>query len=172
MAETYLGIEHPFAPVWNGESRALVLGTFPSVKSRENAFYYGHPQNRFWPLLAALLGVETPAGVPEKRALLLRNRVALWDVLFSCDVTGSADGSIRHPLPNDIGLILRNAPVRAVFANGQAAAALYRRWCEPNTGVPIVALPSTSPANARWSPPMLAEAWRPLADCVREVGRR
>jgi hypoxanthine-DNA glycosylase len=106
--------------------------------------------------------------VPGKRALLLRGHVALWDVLASCDVTGSADGSIRNAVPNDIGLILRNAPVRAVFANGQTAASLYRRYCQPLTGVPIAVLPSTSPANARWSLPLLTEAWRPLAHSVRE----
>jgi len=156
--------------VWNGASRALVLGTFPSVKSRENAFYYGHPQNRFWRVLAALFEESAPRTIEEKKILLLSHNVALWDVLASCDITGSADGSIRRPVPNDIAALLAKAPIRGVFCNGQAAFALYRRWCRPQTGVPAVALPSTSPANARWTPAMLAEAWRPLLISVTDTG--
>ncbi|MCE5343720.1 MAG: DNA-deoxyinosine glycosylase [Eubacteriales bacterium] len=166
MAETYRGIIHPFASVWNHASRALVLGTFPSVQSRENAFYYGHPQNRFWRVLAALFAEEIPENVPEKQALLLHHGVALWDVLAACDITGSADGSIRRPEPNDIRPLLNGAPIGRVFANGQTAAALYRRWCEPVCGVPVLALPSTSPANARWTLEALTEAWQPLRECV------
>ena len=166
MADTYLGIVHPFTPVWDERSRVLVLGTFPSVKSRENAFYYGHPQNRFWRVLAILLQETEPQSVADKRALLLRHGVALWDVLASCDITGSADGSIRRPVPNDIAGLLAQAPIRQVFANGQAAAALYRRWCEPQTGLPITALPSTSPANAAWSVARLAQGWRALPDAL------
>ncbi len=167
MAQRYTGLTHPFAPVWDERSRALVLGTFPSVLSRRNAFYYGHPQNRFWRVLAALLGTPVPGGVEEKRALLLENRIALWDVLAACDIRGSADASIANPVPNDIGLILRGAPIACVFANGQAAAALYRRHAQPLTGVPALALPSTSPANAAWSQERLTEAWRPVAVCAR-----
>jgi double-stranded uracil-DNA glycosylase len=166
VAETCRGLLHPFAPVWNADSLALVLGTFPSVQSRENAFYYGHPQNRFWRVLAALFGGCVPCGVNEKKELLLKSHIALWDVLAACDITGSADGSIRNALPNDIGLLLRGAPIRCVFANGGRAAAFYRRFCEQAVGVPILALPSTSPANARWSAEALATAWQPLKDCV------
>lgn len=162
MADTYLGIEHPFDPVWNEHSRVLVLGTFPSVKSRENAFYYGHPQNRFWQVLAMLFGEPTPATVEEKRAMLLRNGVALWDVLASCDITGSADGTIRNPVPNDIASLLRRAPIRQVFANGQTAANFYRKYCLPQTSIEAIPLPSTSPANAAWSVRKLAVAWQAL----------
>ena len=169
MAERTISATHPFAPVWDGCSLALVLGTFPSVLSRVRGFYYGHPQNRFWRVLAALLSAPLPTTVEEKRALLLQNRIALWDVLASCDITGSADGSIRRPVPNDIAALLGNAPITQVFANGQAAAALYRRWCQPLTGVPAIALPSTSPANAAWSQAALLEAWQPLAACVQDM---
>lgn len=164
MADTYRGITHPFEPVWDGRSRVLVLGTFPSVLSRENAFYYGHPQNRFWPVLAAVFREAVPVTAADKRALLLRHGVALWDVLASCDLTGSADSSIRNPVPNDIAALLEKAPIRRVFANGQTAHALYRRWCEPAAGMRAVLLPSTSPANAAWTLPRLTEAWRALLE--------
>jgi double-stranded uracil-DNA glycosylase len=167
MAKTYRNLAHPFAPVWNGDSRALVLGTFPSVQSREREFYYGHPQNRFWPVLAALFTEDVPETAQQKSALLLSHRIALWDVLASCDVTGSADGSIRSPVPNDIAALLAKAPIRSVFCNGQAAASLYRRFAEPLTGVPAVTLPSTSPANARWTRETLLAAWAPLRVCVK-----
>ncbi|MDD3214309.1 MAG: DNA-deoxyinosine glycosylase [Eubacteriales bacterium] len=162
MADTYIGIAHPFAPVYNASSRVLVLGTFPSVKSRENAFYYGHPQNRFWRVLASLFGAPVPNTIPEKRALLLQNGIALWDVLASCDITGSADLSIRKPVPNDIAALLSSTSIHTVFCNGQTAGSLYHRWCEPLTTLPATILPSTSPANARWTLDMLSEAWKPL----------
>lgn len=153
---------HPFAPVFDAHSRVLVLGTFPSVRSRAAAFYYGHPRNRFWLVLAALCGQPVPETRAQKEALLLANGVALWDVLASCEITGSADGSIRDPQPNDIAVLLVQAPIRAVYANGQTAARLYARYCEPLTGVPAVALPSTSPANAAWSLEKLVAAWQVL----------
>ena len=162
----FVDIHHPFAPVFDVSSRALVLGTFPSVKSRENAFYYGHPQNRFWPLMALLFNQAIPQTVEEKTALLLARHIALWDVIASCDIAGSADGSIRNPVPNDIPALLKQAPIHAIYANGQTAAMLYRRWCQPQTGVPIIALPSTSSANAHFSPKELSSAWEPLADSV------
>lgn len=154
---------HPFKPEWDERSRVLVLGTFPSVKSREDGFYYGHPRNRFWPVLAAVLGAPVPAGVAEKRALLRRGGVALWDVLERCDIAGSSDQSIRLPIPNDIAGLLRRAPIERVFLNGQKAGALYQRYCASLCGLPATVLPSTSPANASWSLERLAEAWRVLA---------
>lgn len=168
MAEMYVGISHPFAPVWDGACRALVLGTFPSVKSRANQFYYGHPQNRFWRVLGALFDAPVPVGIEAKRVLLLEHHIALWDVLAACDIMGSADGSIRNAVPNDIAGLLKTAPIQTVFANGQAAASLYRRFCEADAGVPVFALPSTSPANAAWSVERLAEAWQPLRALVQD----
>jgi hypoxanthine-DNA glycosylase len=172
MAEPCRSIAHPFAPVWNSASRALVLGTFPSVQSRESAFYYGHPLNRFWRVLAALFGEELPQTIPEKQAMLLHHGIALWDVLASCVINGSADSTIRRAVPNDIGPILHGAPIAQVFANGQTAAALYRRFTEPVSGMPILTLPSTSPANARWSVEKLAEAWQPIFSCVTAPANR
>ena len=158
---------HPFAPVWDGQSRVLVLGTFPSVQSRKNAFYDGHPQNRFWRVLAALFGVPVPETPEQKRAMLLMHRVALWDVLASCEITGSADSAIRHPVPNNIAALLRDAPIAAVFANGQTASRLYRLHVLPITGVEAITLPSTSPANAAWSLSKLMVAWQPLSDALQ-----
>ena len=166
MAETYLGIEHPFAPVWNGESRALVLRTFPSVKSRENAFYYGHPQNRFWCVLAALFGEGVPATIDTKIELLHRRHIALWDVVAACDITGSADSALLPHAFNDIASLVRDTQIQSVFANGQTAGNLYRKQAEPLTGLPALILPSTSPANAAWSLERLIVAWQPLRDAL------
>lgn len=170
MADTYVGIAHPFAPVYDTASHVLVLGTFPSVKSRENLFYYGHPQNRFWRVLALLFHEQAPETIPEKRAMLLEHGVAIWDVLASCDITGSSDLSIRKPVPNDIAALLSSTSIHTVFCNGQTAGSLYHRWCEPSAGLPAIILPSTSPANARWTLDRLTEAWMPLARALRIPG--
>ena len=151
---------HPIAPVYDGKSRILILGSFPSVKSREQGFYYGHPQNRFWRVTAAVLGDEVPGTVPERRAFLLRHGIALWDVIAACEISGSSDASIRDARVNDLRPILEVAPIRAIFVNGQTAAKLYRCYTEPVTGRPAAMLPSTSPANASWSLERLIEAWR------------
>lgn len=155
-------MQHPIPPVYDENSRVLILGSFPSVKSREQGFFYGHPQNRFWRVTAAVFGEETPVTVPERRAFLLRHGVALWDVIAACEITGSADASIRNPEINDLRPILEAAPIRAIFVNGQTAAKLYRRYAEPLTGRPAYPLPSTSPANASWSLERLIEAWRAI----------
>ena len=155
-------VVHGFAPVWDARSRVLVLGTLPSVKSREEQFYYGHPRNRFWRLLALLFDAPAPQSVEEKKALLLENGVALWDVVHACEIRRSADGSIRNAVPNDIRPILRGADIRAVYANGAKAKELYDRLILPVTGREAIRLPSTSPANAACSLEELAEAWRVL----------
>ena len=161
MAE-YQHITHGFEPVFDERSRVLVLGSFPSVLSRENRFYYGNPRNRFWRVLASALGEREPAvdDIPAKRALLLRHGVALWDVIESCDVRGSSDASIRNVVPADVARITCAAPIRTVLCNGGTAARLYHRWLEPVTGMAAVTLPSTSPANAAWSAERLTERWR------------
>ena len=156
----YERVVHEFAPVYDGASRILILGTFPSVRSREQHFYYGHPQNRFWKVLAALLKTETPGTIPEKTRFLLENRIAVWDVIASCEIVGSSDSSIRKVQANDIAGLLQNSRISAVYANGSAAARLYRKYCLPSAGTEAVCLPSTSPANAAWSLPRLTEAWR------------
>lgn len=140
-------VKHTIAPVFDGLSEILILGTMPSPASRETGFYYGHPQNRFWRVLSAVYNEETPQTVEEKKAFLLRNRIALWDVLSSCDITGASDRSIRNPVPNDIASLLSKTQIKRVFTTGKKAYALYTRLCLPQTGLEAVLLPSTSPAN-------------------------
>ena len=152
-------LSHPFPPLYDADSRILILGSFPSVKSREAMFFYGHPQNRFWRVLAAVLGEETPQTAAEKKSLLLRHGVALWDVIASCDIAGSSDASITNVVPNDLSRILDAAPVRRIFCNGGTAYRFYRRYDEAGWGK-AEALPSTSPANARSSVQALTERWR------------
>ena len=150
-----------FAPVYGPRSRALILGSWPSPKSWDMGFYYGHPHNRFWPLLARLTGEALPAreDVAAKRKMILDHGLALWDVLASCTIEGASDASIRDAVPEDIGFLLARAPVEAVFCNGAAAYRLYVRYMQPVSGIGAVRLPSTSPANAAWSLDRLQEAW-------------
>lgn len=150
-----------FAPVYGPRSRALILGSWPSPKSWDMGFYYGHPQNRFWPLLAGLTGESVPAreDIAAKRQLILRHGLALWDVLASCTIEGASDASIRDAVPEDIGFLLARAPIEAVFCNGAAAYKLYVKYMQPVSGIAAVRLPSTSPANAAWTMARLREAW-------------
>lgn len=150
---------HPFPPVWDGASTVLILGSFPSVKSREQAFFYGHLQNRFWPVLAAVLREPLPRSVEEKTALLLRRHIALWDVIGACEIAGSSDASIGAVTANDLSPILRGADIRAIFCNGGTSYAYYEKLCRAALGREAVKLPSTSPANARWTLPQLIEVW-------------
>lgn len=152
-------LRHPFPPLYDGRSRILILGSFPSVKSREQLFFYGHPQNRFWPVLAAVLDCQTPHDIPEKREMLLTHGVALWDTIASCRIEGSADASIENAVPNDLTPIFETADIRQVFCNGKRSYELYRRFLEPDTGRGAICLPSTSPANAAWSVERLTKAW-------------
>ena len=155
-------IIHSIEPVFDAESRVLILGTMPSPKSREVQFYYGHPQNRFWRVLAAGLGEEVPRSVPEKKAMLLRHRIALWDVLAECEITGASDSSIRNPVANDLSVVLDHAPVQAVFTTGATAWKLYTRLQKPHTGIEAVRLPSTSPANCAVKMEALTEAYKAI----------
>lgn len=154
-------IAHGFDPVFDDRSRVLVLGSFPSVLSRENAFYYGNPRNRFWSVMGEVTGEPVPdvSDVEGRRALLLRHGVALWDVVASCDVRGSSDVSIRNVVPADVGRVTEGAPVEAVLCNGGTAGRLYRRLLEGEVGLHAETLPSTSPANAAWSLERLVERW-------------
>ena len=152
-------VVHGFAPVYDARSRVLVLGTLPSVKSREENFYYGHARNRFWQVLAAVFDASVPQSIEEKKALLLANGVALWDVVGQCDIRLSADSTIRNVAPNDPRPILAAAPIRAIFTNGSKAFDLYRRHLLPLTGIEAVRLPSTSPANAACGTEELIKAW-------------
>lgn len=142
---------HEIKPVYNKNSRVLLLGTMPSPKSRETGFFYGHPQNRFWKVLALLFDEPTPETIEEKRDLCLRHHIALWDVVSSCDIEGASDASIKNAKPNDLAQILNAAPIQAVFTTGTKAGQLYKKLCEPVTSIPCTVLPSTSPANSRVS---------------------
>lgn len=155
-------IQHPIAPVFDEHSEILILGSFPSVKSRENQFFYGHPQNRFWKVVAAVLGVEVPESIGEKRAMLLTGHIALWDVIASCDIDGSSDSSIRNVVPNDLDVILNHAGIRRIYVNGRTAEKYYNRYLRDRVGREAICLPSTSPANAGWSLERLTEAWRTI----------
>ena len=150
---------HPIAPLYNGVSRVLLLGSFPSIKSREAAFFYGHPQNRFWSVLAEIFGEAAPQSIEEKKSLALRRGVALWDVIAQCEITGSSDASITDVVPNDMSQILNAADIRAIFCNGSTAYTYYNKYCRAQTGREAIALPSTSPANARWTKEMLVREW-------------
>jgi hypoxanthine-DNA glycosylase len=152
-------LTHPLAPIYDEHSKVLILGTFPSPKSRETAFYYGHPQNRFWRVMAAVLESEVPQNNEEKTVFLLKNKLALWDVIHSCEITGAADGSIRNPVANDFSEILHKADIKAVFTTGMTATRLYQKHCLSQTGIPAVYLPSTSPANRSCSFEMLVEKY-------------
>ncbi len=154
---------HPFEPVFDQNSRILILGTFPSVKSREQQFYYGHPQNRFWKVLAAVYKDAPPKTVPEKKAFLLKYNTALWDVISSCEITGSADASIKNAVPNDLSKILGAAHISRIFCNGTKAFDLYNKYLLPKTEIQAEKLPSTSPANAAWTLEKLTAAWQVIS---------
>lgn len=143
-------VTHDFEPLYDEHSRVLILGTIPSPKSREYGFYYGHPQNRFWQVMARVLGEPVPTTIEEKKGLMLKHGIALWDVLQSCEIQGAEDGSIRNPVANDLTPILEQAQIRAIFTTGTKAAALYNRHCKPQIQREAIPLPSTSPANCRY----------------------
>ena len=150
---------HPIPPLYNEESRVLILGSFPSVRSRESMFFYGHPRNRFWQVIAAILGKEVPTRVEKKRELLLSSGIAVWDVIGSCEIVGSADSSIKNAMPNDIREILSVADIRAIFVNGKTAEKYYNKYIRDRVGRSTVSLPSTSPANAAVSLDELICEW-------------
>ena len=159
-------ITHAFSPVFNNESRVLILGTMPSPKSRENGFYYSHPRNRFWPVMAAVFEEETPTTTEERTAFLLRNKIALWDVLAECDIEGASDSSIKNAVPNDLSVILNSADIKAIFTTGTTAAKLYKKHTEPKTGIAAISLPSTSPANTKISFEALLEEYKIILDSI------
>ncbi|MCR4837574.1 MAG: DNA-deoxyinosine glycosylase [Eubacterium sp.] len=152
-------VTHPFPPLYDENSEVLILGSFPSVKSRETHFFYGHPQNRFWKVIANIFHETIPVSIDEKKELILRNHLALWDVILECEITGSSDASIKNAKANDIRSILKASSIQKIIVNGKTAEKLYIKYIEPVTGMRAVALPSTSPANAAWSIERLREAW-------------
>ena len=157
-------LDHPFGPLYDENSRVLILGSFPSVRSREQNFFYGHPQNRFWKVVAAVFGQPVPQTVEEKKLLILDNGLALWDSIASCEITGSSDASIRNVRANDIGVILNSCSIERIYCNGRKSHEMYKRYIEPGTGREAVCLPSTSPANAKWTLEKLTGAWSVIAE--------
>ena len=155
----YQNISHGFGPVYNSESRILILGSFPSVKSREQAFFYGHPRNRFWKVLAAVLKEEEPQTVEEKKAMLFRRGVAVYDVIEQCSIIGSSDSSIKDVVPADLGKIVGESQIQKVYTNGKTAGKLYKKYQDKEMNLPMEELPSTSPANAAYSLEKLTEIW-------------
>lgn len=155
---------HPFPPFMRPDSRVLILGSFPSVRSRAEGFYYGHPQNRFWLVLSALFEVETPTDTNGKQRLLTERRIALWDVIASCDITGSSDGSIKNAAVNPIANSIAGTNIQTIFLNGGMAAKLYHQKASPKPDIPALAMPSTSAANAAWRLPQLIQAWGAIKD--------
>ena len=157
-------VTHPFEPLYNANSKLLILGSFPSVKSREQMFFYGHPQNRFWRVLSGVFGCETPNTIEEKRTFLLTHGVALWDVIGSCEIIGSSDSSIKNVVVNDISEILNASRIRRIFVNGKTAGKYFNRYIKKQIHKEAICLPSTSPANAAWSVDRLIEAWKIVAE--------
>ena len=158
--QKYNRVKHTFQPIYNINSKILILGTFPSVKSRETQFYYGHPQNRFWKVIAGVFQCEIPQTNEEKKQMLFNNNIAIWDVIESCDIVGSSDSSIQNVIPNDLSIILNHSNIKKIYANGKTAAKLYEKYTESVTGKSIITLPSTSPANAAYRLEQLVETWK------------
>ena len=152
-------IVHPIEPFYQENSKILILGSFPSVKSREQMFFYGHSQNRFWRVISSIFGEKVPNSIEEKKVLLKNNGIALWDVIHSCEITGSSDSSIKNARPNDISKILKSANIQKIFVNGKTAKVHYNKYIKNEIGREAICLPSTSPANAAWSLDKLIEAW-------------
>ena len=140
-------IVHPIPPVFDENSRILILGSFPSVKSRQAAFFYGHPQNRFWKVLAKVFNEEVPQTVPQKKEFLLSNRVALWDVIGACEIEGSSDASIRNVTVNDLDLILAGADIKRIYVNGKTAYRYYLKYTRPLIGREAVCLEADGPVG-------------------------
>ena len=165
MAE-YSTLTHTFGPLYDEESRVLILGSFPSVKSREANFFYGHPQNRFWKVIAAITDNPVPVSIEEKKALLHGSHIALWDTIYQCDIIGSSDSSIRNVTPTDLSVILDHAPVRQIFCNGSTSANLFHKYQERTLNRTAIRLPSTSPANAAFSVDKLIQHWQTVKQAL------
>lgn len=153
-------IIHPFEPICDEHSEILILGSFPSVRSRQNEFYYGHERNRFWQIISMLFNEPVPQTIEQKKLILIRHNIALWDVAQSCNIHASSDSSIKNVIPNDLTALLSKTKIKRIYANGKTAESLYNRLIYPSTGIPITVLPSTSPANAAFTFEKLIAAWK------------
>lgn len=157
-------IIHPLEPVYRADSKLLILGSFPSVKTREYGFFYGHPANRFWPLMAALFQEDVPMEIPDRREFLLRHKIAVYDSIYQCDIIGSSDASIQHVIPTNLQRIFAAADIRRVFCNGATSYFYYQKYHAKDSGIPGIKLPSTSPANARYRLADLLKEWKIILD--------
>lgn len=160
----YTHIIHPFPPLYDSESEILILGSFPSVKSREQKFFYGHKQNRFWKVMAAVLEAAVPETIEEKKKMLYRHHIALWDSIYSCDIIGSSDSSIKNAVPTDLGQIITGSKIRKIFCNGAASGICFKKYQEKELQITADILPSTSPANAVYSLEKLISIWRKIKE--------
>lgn len=160
----YQHVVHTFGPVVDSECKILILGSLPSVKSREINFYYGHPQNRFWKVISTIYNEKKPVTIEEKKEMLLRNHIALWDVIASCDIIGSSDSSIKNVVGNDMSIVLNRSNIRKIYANGNKAYELFRKYCMAEGQPEVIKLPSTSPANAMWTVERLTEEWKQIVN--------
>ena len=155
---------HPIEPIYNNESQILILGSFPSVKSREGMFFYHHPKNRFWEVISSILNCPPPQTIEDKKNMLISNHIALWDVIKSCEIDNSSDSSIKNVEVNDFSQIIASSKIKAVFTNGAKSYELYKRYCNEKYAVKVIKLPSTSPANAKLSVSDLIEEWSVIKD--------
>ena len=153
-------IVHPIPPLFDKNSKTLILGSFPSVKSREAEFFYGHPQNRFWTVVAEVFGCRKPESTEEKKEFVLSHNLAMWDVIGKCEIEGSADSTIKNVTANDLRIILDSCPIERIFVNGKTAEKYYNKYTYHKSGIKAICLPSTSPANAAWNIPKLVDAWK------------
>lgn len=158
---------HPFEPVYNSHSQILILGTFPSVKSRAMDFYYAHPQNRFWKVLSSITGCDQPDTIREKIEFLHLKNIALWDVVKSCYIEASKDSTIKNSVANDLSVIFKNSCIKAVFTNGKKAGELYQKLCYPSTLIKSHILPSTSSANGHYSLESLIRKWSVILEYIK-----
>lgn len=166
--ENYDHIVHPFPPLYNEDSQILILGSLPSVKSREQMFFYGHKQNRFWPMLAKVLGEEEPKTIEEKKQMVLKHHIAMWDTIYSCDIIGSSDSSIKNVVPTDLKEIIDHSKIRQVFCNGKTSGKYFQKYQQKTLGMEAMVLPSTSPANAAWKMERLVEEWSVILEYLEQ----
>ena len=164
VTDTEDAMKHPIPPFFDNNSKILILGSFPSVKSREQMFFYGHPQNRFWKVVAAVFEQETPQSIAQKKEFLKQNNIAVWDVIGACEIQGSADSTIKDVVPNDLSQILDTADIKMIFVNGKTAEKYYNKHTKDMIGHEAVCLPSTSPANAAWTLEKLIDAWKAIRE--------
>ncbi len=157
-------IIHPIAPVYDNDSEILILGSFPSVRSREQRFFYGHPQNRFWKVLSAVYDNALPITIEEKKGFLISNHIAVWDVIASCEIEGSSDSTIKNVKENDLIPILTSADIRRIYVNGRTAEKMFKKYTQKKIHRECICLPSTSPANAAWNLERLIESWKVIKE--------